>query len=136
MQKFWTLICKPVQATIFGKIKPPDYIQDYNNDHGSGLITLLNNILNLMIVGAGIFALFNFIIAGYEFISAGGDSQKINDAWNKIWQSILGLIIVAGSFTLAAIFGKLIFNDFGAIINPKIKGPGLWSLKKLMQQKT
>ncbi len=123
MLKFWTQICKPVQAQVFGNIEPPDYIQQYNSEHGSGLIKLLNNILNLMIVGAGLFALVNFILAGYGFITAGNEPQKIEQAWAKIWQSLLGLLIVAGSFTLAAVFGRLIFGDFGAIINPEIRGP-------------
>lgn len=125
MHRFWNQIFKPVQAksNIFGEIKPPGFIAEYNSEHGSGLITLLNNILNLMVIGAGLFALVNFILAGYGFITAGEEPQKIENAWAKIWQSLLGLVIVAGSFTLAAVFGKLIFGDFGAIINPKIQGP-------------
>ena len=124
MQGFWTQICKPAHAAgIIGDITPPDFIQQYNSQHGSGLITLLNSVLNLMVMGAGIFALVNFILAGYGFITAGGEPQKIENAWAKIWQSLIGLVIVAGSFTLAGIFGKLIFNDFGAIINPEIQGP-------------
>lgn len=126
MQGFWTLIFKPVQAApVVGDIQPPSFIADYDSQHGSGLITLLNNLLNLMIVGAGIFALVNFILAGYGFITAGGDAQKVENAWNKIWQSLLGLVIVAGSFTIAAVFGKIIFGKFDAIINPSIQGPGL-----------
>ncbi len=127
MPKFWNQIFKPVQAqsNIFGEIKPPEYIRQYNSEAGSGLIKLLNNILNLMVVGAGLFALVNFVLAGYGFISASGEPEKIQNAWAKIWQSLLGLVIVAGSFTLAAVFGKLIFGRFDAIINPQIKGPGL-----------
>ncbi len=126
MLKFWTRICKPVQAApIVGDIEPPAFIKQYDSQYGSGLIILLNNILNLMIAVAGIFALVNFILAGYGFISAGGDAQQVEKSWNKIWQSLLGLVIVAGSFTIAAVFGKIIFGDFGAIINPQIEGPGL-----------
>lgn len=124
MRKYWNQHFKSALAAgIFGRIIPPKFIRDYNSQHGSGLITLLNNVLNLMIVGAGLFALVQFILAGYGFITADNEPQKIQDAWSKIWQSLIGLVIVAGSFTLAAIFGKIIFNDFGAIINPKIQGP-------------
>jgi hypothetical protein len=124
--KFWTLISKPAYAApIFGEIEPPDFIAGYDSQQGSGLITLLNNLLNLMIAGAGIFALVNFILAGYGFMTAGGDAQKVENAWNKIWQSLLGLVIVAGSFTIAAVFGKIIFGEYGAIINPQIQGPNL-----------
>lgn len=110
-------------AGVFGDIKAPPGVDKYTGTQGEGFFLLLNNILKLIIVAAGIFALLNFIIAGYEFMSAGGDTQKINKAWEKIWQSILGLVVTAGAFTVAAVVGQLIFKDPGAIINPKIYGP-------------
>ncbi len=91
--------------------------------NGSGLITLANSILKLVIVGAGLYAFWNFISAGYGFMSAGDDSKAITKAFAKFWQSLLGLVFVAGSFVLAAIFGYLIFRDPMAIISPSISGP-------------
>lgn len=88
-----------------------------------GLIVFLNNILKLIIVIAGIFAFIQILIAGFAFITAGGDSKKISDAWSKIYMSLLGLTVVAGSFVLAAIFGYLIFGDATMILSPKIYGP-------------
>jgi hypothetical protein len=112
---------KPVLAQI-GTIGKPKALDKYS-DSGLGLFIILNNIMKFMIVGAGLFALFNFIISGYQFISAGGDSQKIEAAWNKIWQSMLGVLIAAGSFTIAGLLGKLIFGNWTAIISPTITGP-------------
>ena len=124
MFKFSILPSKSAQAAgIFGQIKPPPGVSQYSGSHGAGLVKFLNNILRLLIIGAGLFALFNFIIAGYEFITAGGDAQKINQAWAKIWQSLLGLVVAAGSFTLAAVFGKLIFGRWDAILTPTIYAP-------------
>lgn len=125
MLTFLNQVFKPVFAQgsdFFGEITPPPGVDRYPSGPG-GLIVFLNNIIKLMIVGAGLFALFNFVTAGYGFISASGDSQKINQAWAKIWQSLIGLLIATGSFVLAAVFGKLIFGDWGAIVNPKIYGP-------------
>lgn len=119
-----TFKIKPVSAkNFFGEIKPPPGVDKYSGSKGQGLFILLNNILKLMIIGAGIFALINFIIAGYEFISAEGDSTKVTKAWNRIWQSALGLVIAAGSFTLAAVLSKIIFGRFDAILRPEIYGP-------------
>jgi hypothetical protein len=110
-------------ADFIGEIKPPKAIERYGGTSGQGLIFFANNLLKLAITGAGLFALFNFIIAGYTFLSAGGDPKKVESAWSRIWQSLIGLLFVAGSFVLAAIFGWLIFKDPTAILNPKITGP-------------
>jgi len=90
---------------------------------GGGLIILFNNVLRLVFVGAGIYAFIRLIVAGLGFISAGGDSKKMTSAWNSIWQSLLGLIIIIGSFAIAALIGQLLYRDPGAILSPKIYGP-------------
>ena len=102
---------------IFGEITPPDAIK---GEAGAELGNLLNTVLKLLIVGAGIFSLFNLIFAGYAFMSAGDDAKKVAGAWAKIWQSLLGLAIAAGAFVLAAIFGQLIFGQWDFILNPQI----------------
>lgn len=92
--------------------------------NGGGLVGLLNNVVRLLIVVAGLFAFFNLIIAGYGFLSAGDDPKKMGAAWARIWQSMIGLLFIVGSFVLAAIFGWLLFGDASAILSPKIYGPG------------
>lgn len=88
-----------------------------------GLILFLTNILRFVFVAAGVFAFINLIVAGFTYMGAGGDAKQLTQAWNRIWQSLLGLIIVVGSFALAALFGYLFFGDAGFILNPKIYGP-------------
>ena len=108
---------------VFGEIKAPKALERFGDVSSGGLGKFLNLILNTLVVVGGIFALFNFILAGYAFLSAGGDPKKIEGAWAKIWQTVIGLLFVAGSFVLAAIFGWLIFGDPDAILNPKIPTP-------------
>jgi len=107
-------------SDIFGQINPPSPIAEFGDIESGGLGNFLNTILKLMVVGAGVYALFNLVLAGYAFLSAGEDPKKVSGAWNKIWQSILGLTFAAGAFVLAAIFGKLIFGDWNAILSPTI----------------
>ncbi len=89
-----------------------------------GLILFLTNILRLIFVAAGIYAFINLIVAGFQFMTAGGDAKAITAAWNKIWQSLLGLVFIVGSFALASLFGQIVFGDPGFILSPKIFGPG------------
>ncbi len=95
----------------------------YASATGGGLVALLTNIIRVFFVVAGILAFINFIIAGFGYISAAGDTKALAAAWDRIWQSLLGLIIIVGSFALASLFGYIIFGDPGFILNPKIYGP-------------
>ncbi len=108
---------------FYGRVNPPAAIRRFANKGGpagGGLVILINNLLRLMIVGAGLYALVNFILAGYQFFSAAGDSQKVTQAWAKIWQTLLGLVVVAASFLLAALVGLLLFNDPKMFLQLKI----------------
>lgn len=88
-----------------------------------GLILFITNILRLVFVAAGVFAFLNLVVAGFQYMNAGGDAKELTAAWGRIWQSLLGLILVVGSFALAALFGYVLFGDAGFILNPKIYGP-------------
>ena len=111
---------------IIGEIKPPSWL----SKHGAtevgenfGLINFFSNALRLLTVVAGLWGVLNLILAGYGFISSGGDQEKIQSAQSKIWNSLIGLIIIAASFTIAAIIGWIFFGDAGIILNPKVYGP-------------
>lgn len=112
----------PSDKNPFGVVNPPPGVREYAGGLG-GLSNFINNILKILIVGAGIFTVFNLVTAGYGFLSAGDDPKKVAGAWAKIWQSLLGLAFAAGAFVLAAIFGKLLFNDPNALLQIRIFGP-------------
>ena len=109
-----------IAQNTFGIIKAPEALNKFGGVESGGIGNLLNTILKLMVVGAGIYALFNFVLAGYSFLSAGDDPKKVELAWAKIWQTALGLAFAAGAFVLAGIFGYIIFGDWNAILNPQI----------------
>lgn len=110
---------------IFGKVEPPPGIAAWGDLLGvsGGLVGFLNAILRVMIIAGGLWTLVNIIIAGYQFLGAGNKPENIQNAWAKIWQSLIGLVFIAGAFVLAAIFGQIIFGSADAIIKPKIIGP-------------
>lgn len=119
----YTLFSSPVQAQIFGQINPPRELAAYNSVSGSGLFIFINILIKLLMVLAGLFSVFQFLAAGYGFIAAGGDTQKVAAAWAKIWQSLLGLVVVASSLVLAGAAGQVIFGNWNALLSPTIYGP-------------
>lgn len=115
---------------IFGPIENPFSILGgpaalTGSASGSGLIAILNSLVKFVIIVAGLYTFWNLIAAGYMFMSAGGDPKAIGRAWDKIWQSLIGLLLVAGSFVLAVIFGYLIFGPDNAFIllQPRVFSP-------------
>ncbi len=110
---------------IIGPINPPPAITSYGLLAGNpgGLIRFFNNALRFIIVIGGLWAFLNLIISGYDFLSASGDPKTFAKAWARIWQSMLGVLIMLASFVLAAILGQLLFGNPTAILNPQIYGP-------------
>lgn len=110
---------------LIGTVKNPleKSYGDVAGGKGGGLVLFFSNLLRLVFVAAGIYALLNLIIAGYTYMNAGGDSKELGKAWDRIWQTLLGLIIIVGSFALAALIGYVIFGDATFILSPKIYGP-------------
>lgn len=86
----------------------------------TGVTSLLNSFLKLIFIAAGLWGFLNIIFAGFSFINAGGDPKNITKAWDKIWQSILGLLIIVVSFLLAAIIGIILFGNPLAILQPSL----------------
>jgi len=103
----------------FGTIKAPNTAFS-GKTAGAAIGSLIQLVIWVLIIGAGIYALINLVLAGYDFMSAGDDAKKVAGAWAKIWQTILGLTVAAGAFVLAAIFGQLLFGSASFILNPII----------------
>lgn len=106
-----------------GKIVRPSFIPEGIDDTGklTGILVFFNSILKLVFIVAGLWAFINLILAGYSFMTAGGDAKAVTKAWEKIWQSILGLLIIICSFLIAAIMGIVLFGKADAILNPTLK---------------
>jgi hypothetical protein len=92
---------------------------------GQGLITLLTSLIRLSIIIAGLYTLINLILAGYGFLSAGGDAKLVQKSQERIWRSVVGLVIVVASVIFASVIGYIVFGsaNWNLIISPKIFKP-------------
>ena len=86
----------------------------------SYLVTLWNAIITL---GALAVILF-FIWGAIEWISAGGDSGKLEKARGRILQSAIGLLILVSSYTIIGFLGSLLFGDQFNILNLSLPKAG------------
>ena len=109
-------------ADIFGTINAPKGVDRYGSATEGGLILFVSNIIRISTVVAGIWVMFNFIVAGWKYISSTGDNKAPAEASEMMTHSLIGLAIIVGAYTLAALVGLLFFGDATYIINPKLTG--------------
>jgi hypothetical protein len=61
----------------------------------TSLTTTIRNIVNLFSIIVGIVAVITVVVAGFRYVTSGGDSSKISGAKNTLIYAIVGLVIVA-----------------------------------------
>ena len=110
----------------FGTINNPLNTLNPNNTYQdvTYLPVFISNLLKLITIGAGLFAMVNFILAGFAYMTSAGDQKKLADALAKINFSIIGLAIIAVSYVLTGVISYIIFGSPTTILKPVIYGPG------------
>jgi len=111
-------------GNIIGPVTRPN-LSFYNQTAGriEGLSLFLSFAARSLILLSGVYALFNLILAGYAFLSAADDPKKIQGASSRVLHSLLGILFATGSVVMAAIFGKIIFNDWGYLLQFRVFTP-------------
>jgi hypothetical protein len=77
---------------------------------------IISNIIGVITIIAGIWFVFMFIIAGFSFLTAGGDSKKMGEATAKLTSALIGLIVVVSAYAIISLIGALLGFD---ILNPQ-----------------
>ncbi len=118
-------LIKPVRAQNPIELGPirgegPLGLANQAADQGGKVFTdALSKIIGVLTVAAGLWFIIQIIVAGYGFITAGGDAQKIQENQRKIVNSVIGLGIVVLAVAFLSLIGYLLdveFLDFGQII--------------------
>lgn len=77
---------------------------------GSTFTTIFVAIWQFVITIGTLAVLLFFIWGAIEWIVAGGDASKIQKARDKIIQSVIGLIVLAGSFVIIEFISSQFFE--------------------------
>lgn len=82
----------------------------------TAVVDTISSIIGMMTAAASIWFLLQVLFGGYEWMSAGGDTKKIENARSRITNAFIGIIIVVGSWSLLAVTGQ--FLGFDTLVNP------------------
>ena len=66
------------------------------------LIALITGVINAALALTGVIVLIFMVYAGYAWMTAGGDSDKVTKAKETISRSVIGLAIVLFSYAIVA----------------------------------
>ena len=102
------------QAKNLSPIQPPG-LPFTAETAGIDTENLISTVVGFLTIVAGISFILYFIIAGFSWITAGGDPEKVKKAQANITNALIGLIIVAIAYTVTAIIGSILGFD---ILNP------------------
>jgi len=72
---------------------------------------VISSIIGVITAAAGIWFFLNFIIAGVQWIGAGGDKHTLEEAQKRITNAFIGLIIVVAGWSILALAGKFLGFD-------------------------
>ena len=101
----------------FGMIEPPPGVDKWPD---MAIIPFIDYLIKIAAIIAGIWSLVNFVMAGYIYISSSGDSGAHQKVIDKMTMTVIGLAIIALSYTIAALLGLILFGDASFIISPKV----------------
>jgi TRAP-type C4-dicarboxylate transport system permease small subunit len=67
---------------------------------GGSLPELIQRLINIALLLAGVVAVIFLIIGGYSYITAGGNAEQAAGAKTTVLNAIIGLIIIFASFLI------------------------------------
>ena len=73
----------------------------------SGIVKVLQNIINLLAPAAGIAFFIMLLVGGFQFINSGGDPKAAGQARTTLTYAILGVILVVASWLILKIIADV-----------------------------
>ncbi len=75
------------------------------------VVKLLSNIIGFITLLGGLFFIVYLFLAAFDWLSAGGDSGKVEKARNRMTQGVLGLIVMVMAYSIIGIISHIIGLD-------------------------
>lgn len=88
-----------------------EYLNNFGTSAGygsAGLSSIIGKIIQIVLSILGLIAVVLIIIGGFQWMTSGGNEEKIKNAQKLMTNALIGLIIVILAYAAAAfIIGKL-----------------------------
>lgn len=108
---------------LFGGISPPAAMNIGGDNAVQGLGKLVAFGINMFILVAGMFMILYLLLGAFDWITSGGDKEKITKAQNKITNAFIGMFLI---FVVLVVFIAFAGNSLGII---RSNGSGGFDIK-------
>lgn len=82
--------------------------------------TIITNGISIVFIIAILLVLFFLIWGAFDWITSGGDKEKVAGARKKILAALIGLVILALSFVIAQVAGSILNIRFNDLVLPRL----------------
>jgi len=107
---------------LLGSIDVPKGVDIINEqtDGGIGIIIFISNMIRFVIILGGIWTILNIFFAAYTYITGGGKSESHQKVRDRFSMSVIGLLLMIVSYSIAALIGLIFYGDANFILTPTL----------------
>lgn len=110
--------------SAIGAIDVPPGVDKQIAKAGSGtdiaIFFFLSSLLKIANVVAGVWIMFNFVLAGFNYVSGQGSPDAHKKVRDKITMSVVGIFLLVLAYAATAVISLLFFGDATYVLNPTI----------------
>ena len=67
---------------------------------GDGVLCIVELVINVMTIGIGVVAVIGIVIAGVQYLTAGGNEEQTRKAKRRILEIVIGLAVYAAIYVI------------------------------------
>lgn len=94
----------------FGTIAPPSPIAQFlgpiDKTGATAISKFLSNLITLIYSIAAIVLIFMLIWGAFEWLTSGGDKEKLHSARQRIVSALIGIVLFAVAFAIITVLGQ------------------------------
>lgn len=89
-----------VAGSIFGRMDNVAKTGGYEQVDEFSLAKLIGQAVSVFLGLLGVIFVVLVVFAGYNWMTAGGDSAKVEKAKDTLWRAVIGLVITVGAYAI------------------------------------
>ena len=83
------------------------------------IANIVSTIIGFITVIAGIFFMLQFMVSGFEYLTAAGDKNKLQSAQHRMMYSVIGLLVIVSTYAVTTMLAEILGFDSFLLTDPQ-----------------